>query len=403
MNSSTPDKTSVLKRLEEAGRWLLNRNFPTAYLMVTRLGVPAFADVATACVRTSGDRIWLEFDPVFWDSLRLDELVGVLAHEALHVLLRHPVGPPAGDPMRLLCWNLACDAVVNDTLAHDYPAVRLPEGVITGQSLLGQDCHGLTAEEVLGQLLGQVRRRPTLAVVLTQLRTLDCHDAWAIDAESIDRVPGRLPPELEDAIEAIVCETARRDGAAVRAWGLGQGGRTRAVHERPPPIEPTMLLRHVIMRFSSSTPIWVPPNPKLSSVYPKLMLPRWEADGNARMLFAIDASASVGDEWLSAFAAIACAGRSRARVEAVSFDTAVYPLEPSDGCIRGGGGTSFQVIEDYIAALTPYPDAVVVMTDGEAERPSVRHPQRWLWLLAEHGSDDAIRGIGRIVRVRADT
>jgi predicted metal-dependent peptidase len=85
------------------------------------------------------------------------------------------------------------------------------------------------------------------------------------------------------------------------------------------------------------------------------------------------------------------------------LETAAYPLDPSDGRVRGGGGTSFQVIEEYTAALTPYPDGVVVMTDGEAERPTVRHPERWLWLLTEHGSDAAIRGIGHIVRVRADT
>ena len=61
------------------------------------------------------------------------------------------------------------------------------------------------------------------------------------------------------------------------------------------------------------------------------------------------------------------------------------------------------MIEDHAATLSRYPDGVVVMTDGGAERPSVRHPERWLWLLAEDGSDDAIRGIGRVVRVRADT
>jgi predicted metal-dependent peptidase len=136
-------------------------------------------------------------------------------------------------------------------------------------------------------------------------------------------------------------------------------------------------------------------------VYPRLVLPRWEPDGNARVLFAIDASGSIGGEWLSAFAAVARAGRSRARVEVVSFDTAVYPLDAVAGHIQGGGGTSFQVIEDHVATLSRYPDGVVVMTDGYAERPSVRHPERWLWLLAEHGSDEAVRGIGHIVRVRA--
>lgn len=61
------------------------------------------------------------------------------------------------------------------------------------------------------------------------------------------------------------------------------------------------------------------------------------------------------------------------------------------------------MIGDHAVALSRYPDGVVVMTDGGAERPRVRHPERWLWLLAENGSDDTIRGIGRIVRVRAGT
>jgi hypothetical protein len=46
------------------------------------------------------------------------------------------------------------------------------------------------------------------------------------------------------------------------------------------------------------------------------------------------------------------------------------------------------------------PNAVVVLTDGYAGRPNIRTPCDWLWLLTDVGTDAAIDGLGRIIRVR---
>ena len=41
-----------------------------------------------------------------------------------------------------------------------------------------------------------------------------------------------------------------------------------------------------------------------------------------------------------------------------------------------------------------YPDLIVVLTDGHAPRPTVRHPDRWFWLLTERGTSEKVEGIG---------
>jgi hypothetical protein len=396
MHGCVVDETALSARLDEVGRWLLNRDFSTAYLMITRLGLPTFANVGTACVGVSGDRILFQFDPAFWNSLRLAGLVGVLAHEALHVLLRHVAGPCEQDPVRVRCWNLACDAVVNDRLIHDYPEIRLPNGAITGRLLVGHDCHEQTAEGVMGELLKRIQQDPTVAAALVELQTLDCHDGWSENSAG----QGELPTELEQGIAKIVQVTGWHDRSAARAWGLRPGAEMRDLHLRATPVDPMTLLQAIVARSTRPVAQWVPPNPKLLSVYPRVLLPRWDDDGNARLLFAIDASGSIDDEWLSVFAAVPRAIRTKARIEIVSFDTEVYPFDPLATGMHGGGGTRFQAIADYVAALPRYPDGIIVLTDGHAERPSIRHPDRWLWLLTVDGAEDAIRGIGRIIRVR---
>jgi len=396
MSVSAPTEQSLQARFDQVGRWLLNRGFAAAYLMISRLGFPRFALIGTASVRATEDRVIFEFDPRFWDTLRLDELVGVLAHEAMHVLLRHVTGCRYRDPVRLRLWNFACDAVVNDTIAAAYPQIRLPGEPIRGRALVGHSCQDRSADDVLDELLDLVATDPTCAAALTELETLDCHEAWG-------EVGGTVTPlsdELEQSIDAVLQRTRMSDIKAGSLWGDAAARMQRRVERRASPIDPAVLLHTVIARAAVSTTRWVPPNPRLTSVYPKIVLPRWDVEGRPRLLLAIDASASIDVTWLSTFAAIAVAARAKATIEMVSFDTEIYSFDPSLRAVAGGGGTCFQVIEKHVEAMKFEPDRVVVLTDGFAARPVVRHPDRWLWLLTDDGTDRTIRGIGRTVRVR---
>lgn len=46
-----------------------------------------------------------------------------------------------------------------------------------------------------------------------------------------------------------------------------------------------------------------------------------------------------------------------------------------------GGGTSFTCIADYISKLPKYPDAIFVITDGDADNFSTKYPERWQFFL----------------------
>lgn len=79
----------------------------------------------------------------------------------------------------------------------------------------------------------------------------------------------------------------------------------------------------------------------------------------------------------------------------VSLNTTPIPFYGNFDLNVLDGGTSFDVIEEFATQLHQYPDLIVVLTDGFASPPTVRHPQRWFWLITEDGTPIHIEGIGR--------
>lgn len=400
--------------LDEASAWLERRGLHVAAMLITRLGSPRFAPIGTASVRAEGARLLFQFDPDFWSRLTTGELVGVLAHEAMHVLLRHLDGPHGIDAGHHHLWNLAADAVVNDRLNVAYPSVVLPADRITGMNLIGRDCADLSAEDVLRALLTEVQKRPAMAAELVAQSTLDIHAGWGgsghAETGTDERRRASTEPSstgdhenaIQDAVGDIVRAAGGMDAEAVRAWGCGSSGSRRHVDQTDALLNPATVLARALARLGRPEPSWAPPNPKLAAVYPQVILPRWISDEKPHVLVAIDASASVSQELLSAFVAVAQMAHRHAHVDLISFDAAAYPL--GDHAVVhpvGGGGTSFQAIEDYaVERLTRYPDMVLVLTDGYAPRPKVSQPRRWAWLIPQHGTDDTIKGLGQVIRTR---
>ena len=74
-------------------------------------------------------------------------------------------------------------------------------------------------------------------------------------------------------------------------------------------------------------------------------------------------------------------------VRAFSFDDRVYEIDLNKKEIRGGGGTSFTIIERKIQEIRSkencaYPDQVFVITDGYGNKVYPEKPERWQWLLS---------------------
>jgi len=76
----------------------------------------------------------------------------------------------------------------------------------------------------------------------------------------------------------------------------------------------------------------------------------------------------------------------------LSFDGAVMPFKPGER-VKGGGGTSFQVVADYVegrlavngSTFKGKADAIIVVTDGYAPHIAPQEPDKWVWLVTEGG------------------
>jgi predicted metal-dependent peptidase len=67
-----------------------------------------------------------------------------------------------------------------------------------------------------------------------------------------------------------------------------------------------------------------------------------------------------------------------------SFDATVWPFEAGEA-FRGGGGTSFQIIDDHVEEMEEPPDFVLVITDGYAPHMTPTEPDKWIWLIVPGG------------------
>ena len=87
----------------------------------------------------------------FVDQHTDKEIIGVVAHEVLHVAFKHMLRRGERDPER---WNIACDHAINHILLDGN--FELPEG-----GLFDPQFKGMTAERIYDQLAAEQPEQPT--------------------------------------------------------------------------------------------------------------------------------------------------------------------------------------------------------------------------------------------------
>lgn len=108
----------------------------------------------------------------------------------------------------------------------------------------------------------------------------------------------------------------------------------------------------------------------------------------------VDASGSMQSEVLDSVSAM-IGELDNIEIEWHSFDGEVWPFNVGEG-FRGGGGTSFQIIDDHVqegglkqgskeACCEDDLDFVLVVTDGYAPHITPVDPDMWIWLVTPGG------------------
>ncbi|CAM5342947.1 DUF2201 family putative metallopeptidase [Streptomyces canus] len=379
--------------------------------------------VDTAAVVASGDgSCLLLYNPDFFVGLGLDGVKFVLFHEARHLVQRHLFDDPElrADPV----FELACEVSVNHVALVRLGRRELPllDGRPTGVDprgihhayVLDLTQHGLepvpyeTFTETDMRVYGELKRMHHPPVPERWLCVHLREGGVPADQETVDAVASsallnsllaarRGHAGAERELLDLMGRTEDGNTRASRIWGnLGAGvlrgetTRTRTVHwwQR-------WLVDVLGSRLRDGERLVYPKKrgALLAALGQDPMLSRRGPVREKVLVVAYDTSGSMPDhviEWLT---------RLVGRIDGVeahwlSFDAEVMPFRPGER-VYGGGGTSFQVVADYVEGRTEVdgrrfdvtPDAVVMLTDGYAPPLTPAEPDKWIWLITEGGND----------------
>jgi predicted metal-dependent peptidase len=364
-----------------ARAWLIS-SYPLLAAMAARFelvedpAVCARLDIGVAAVSEAAEEIYLN------PAAGLDEVEArfVLAHELLHVGLRHGDRRQGRDPQ---LWNVSADFVINGWLVEmgvgHLPAIGcLYDPLLKGESaesvydrLVTDLRRGRRLQTLRGRGLGDILEKGEACPDLDGAASLDdyCRRALA-QGLSYHQSEGRgyLPAGLVEEIRALAQPPIAWDVQLARWFA-----------ERFPLLERTRSYARMSRRQSATPDI---PRPAL---VPPVV------DGLSRTFgVVLDTSGSMDRVVLAkALGAIASYSQARevpaARVifcDAVPYDEGYVPPESIAGRVRvrGRGGTVLQPGIDLLERATDFPKdgPILVITDGYCDNLRIRRDHAFL-------------------------
>ena len=353
-------------------------------------------DDAVDRVTTEGHVI--HYGPGF-ETLPRHVQIGLAGHHILHVALQHPARMAAmqlrlGDAFDAEIWQIACDAIVNETILAAEHA--LPRPCLTLAALLDGSGPALLAtwdaERLYFRLSsgdgardGRLKSAARAQGFQPDLRPGDETDATGGELDAGDW-RGHLARAL----------------AAGRAAGVGLGAMGHHLADLP---RPTIPWEQLLRRWLSATTL---PRPAPASLVParrwlamagyaqtvQRPLPPWQANLTSpqpqpRLLVALDASGSIERRLLTRFLAEAAnvARRMRMTCRLVVFDTDLrqeLTLDPANVQktlaqldLPEGGGTDFRPVFAFASDYRPSGLIILTDLDGPMPRSAPRFPVLW--------------------------
>ena len=363
------------------------------------LGLKWIAAPSVGTMATDGRAVW--FHTAWCDAQGAEKIMGVVAHEVLHVVNKHHLRRRGRDPD---LWNIACDLFVNRILLAD--AYALPDRRVFDQ---GNRFAGLPVEVIYQRLLEE--GPPQQEAGKPEPTTAHCEaengrpgpgpgNRPASPAEPGSGSSGNLAdPQVEGTVApagnwgevrdltgehgAPLTDAGRRQAeddldvrirqaaAAARRAGRFSAGLTEMVEAALDRTDWRDRFRTLFDGTLRSEASWARPNRRL--LPHGMYLPGWRRGGAGRVAFVLDTSGSISARELAIYLAgllgiIEETGPEQ--VVLIQCDTVVRrvdylgPGETVDRIeVTGRGGTLFQPAFDWIAESGFAPQVIVYATD----------------------------------------
>lgn len=218
----------------------------------------------TQTAATDGTHIYI--NEKFFNELSLAEQLGVIAHEALHVILMHTVRARQITDLERHAWNVACDMCVNRELEH--AKFVLPEGKVECSSKYMD----MTTEEIYQNLLknngkGQGNSKSSGGNCSNNGNSSENqNEGYSGSSDVLPTQSQKDVNKVKQTINKSVIMTAKKE------WGAGTNAFSRELQKRLEEINrPTLpwpvLLRKYINDTIKDDWSWARPNRRVQEVY----------------------------------------------------------------------------------------------------------------------------------------
>ncbi|MGH0003164.1 vWA domain-containing protein [Pseudovibrio ascidiaceicola] len=302
----------------------------------------------------------LFYDPVWPTFLSEQELMGVLAHEVMHVALEHIIRRGNRDSKR---WDMACDYAINPELLAG--GFKLPKS-----GLHRKEFEGLSAESIYTHL--EAEEQPHSGKQQQESSGLD-DDPGRCGAVR-DAAASHDKAGLEATRADIQAKVRQAAMLARKAAGgnLGDGVERLIKQITCPRIDWRDVLHQFINDRVEQDYSWQRPNRRY--MQHGIIVPDLVADGITHVVVAVDTSGSINNRALEAFTSEiseACETGALSRLTILHADTGVHKVEEFEGgdpvTIKpvGGGGTDFVNTFKWIEDNAEDAAAVIYFTDLE--------------------------------------
>lgn len=404
-------------------------NFHRLFYAVFELGKPLHTkQIETAAVglNTHTGEINFLINPDFFYKLGEQEQLFIICHEALHIVLSH-ISRSMDYKLDPQLSNIAQDIVINETLVTDFGFHRKSlnfgvtlcfiDTVFTKEQINKyQIVHGKSFEFYYELLKKFEKYLPKVVVLDFHLSNdsgggmvlKDEHGNPIIDIpqEISDQLTSKIghqltSEEIEDLLEKLH-ENYESRGSGGYGRGTGSNGSPLSIALDEKKKRPwVQLIKKKIATLQKTTEkrnetFKFRPR-RITNLSEDLHLPETRFDETKEndkfnIVFFLDASGSCVRHKDKFFNLVRTIPEDKFYVTLFSFDSSTYRLDIKKPTVKGGGGTSFSVLEKTVQDLIKtdkqfkkkYPDLVFILSDGDGDQVFPEKPERWYFLLTKN-------------------
>lgn len=348
-------------------------------------------DIQTAGVSKLGIGVQLSINPEFFMDLTIDQRIGLLKHELLHISFGHLIYRDRFQDKKL--FNIAADIEINQYI----DSIQLPEGGLTLDSFPEINLPERAGTKVYYDLLKEAYDDgtcPGLDKMLSQLPgdgPYDDHETWNEFDELTEAEKKLVQKQIEHQLKETAEQTEKRRGTI-------PGELAELIDKLTNIPPPKFDWRGYLRRFVGNSSIVY--TKKMRRKYNKRYSenPGLKIKFKNHILVGVDTSGSVSTSELNEFWNELChmhkTGHKITVAQCDSRFQGVKEFNPKqDWEIHGRGGTDFQPVVDHFNENKRNYTALIYCTDGEAPSPD-NCPNNTLWCLSScSGDNDELPGL----------